>query len=276
MSQLRELKPGASLTWGGLKELWEARDVLALLLIRDLKVRYRQAVIGVLWALFQPVLLMLVFPWLFHRLGANPASEAGRPYLFSIFLGLLCWQFFAQSVREGTTSIVSNRNLITKVYFPRLLLPLSTVCAAAADFAVAATLLVPLMLWFGILPTPHIFLAVPFVLLVVVWSACCSIWASALNALYRDVGHTVPFLLLMGMFVSPVVFETSVDIPHKWYWLWGLNPLVTGIEGLRGAVFGTGFPGPELVLPGLFVTAIGLIGGVSYFSSVETWIADRV
>ena len=276
MAELKYLDSRRALSLAEIREWWHFRDVLIMLVTRDLKVRYRQAVIGVLWALIQPIAMMAVFAWLFYRISENPLENPWRAFA-SGYLGLICWQIFAYSVREGTQSLVVNRNLVTKVYLPRLLLPSSVVVSACVDFLVAMPLILPLAIIAGIVPTLKIALAVPFLCLIVLATAACAIWMAALNALYRDIGHIVPFVLQMGLIVTPAAYEAELlGLDEQWYWIWGLNPLVLGIEGMRTALFDAPFPPVSLLVPGLVVTSLLTGFGLKYFRTVENWIADRV
>jgi lipopolysaccharide transport system permease protein len=261
-----------------LRELWRFRELALVFAQRDLKVRYRQAAIGIAWAILQPLLTMLVSLVLFGWLGRQPVT-AGAPYAVMVYIGLLVWQLFAYTVRESTASLVGHRDLVTKVYFPRLLLPLSTLLCALVDFAVALVVLAPLMLWAGVTPGLAVVWFPCFLLLAMAASMAVGIWLAALNALYRDIGYVVPFLLQLGLFVSPVLYETTALVPAEWRFVWQLNPLVAAIEGCRWACLpsGTGTPpGPLMIVQSVVVTSALLAGGLWYFRRAEQWIADRI
>ncbi len=262
--------------WGilDLGELWRFRELGLVFTARDLKIRYRQAVVGIAWAVLQPLTTMLIFLVLFRLLGRDPTSP-GIPYAVSAFCGLLPWQLFATSLRDGSMSLVTNRDLVTKVYFPRTLLPLATVMCGLVDLAIGSVVLALLMAWFHVVPGPQI-LALPlFLLLAVVLAFAGALWFAALNALYRDIGYIVPFLVQIGFLISPVMYETGSLIPSSW-WLYGLNPMVAVIEGVRWSLLGTPMPTPVMMLLSFCVATALLVSGLFYFRRVETWIADRI
>ncbi|MCR4413064.1 MAG: ABC transporter permease [Thermoguttaceae bacterium] len=256
-------------------ELWRSRDLLWMLTARDLKVRYRQAVVGAAWAVLQPVLTMVIFGVLFGLLGRKPAA-GDAPYLVTAYCGLLPWHLLATSLSQATASLVNDRHVITRVYFPRMLLPMASVVAALVDFGIAAVVLAGLMAWFGIAPTLALVTLPGFVLLAVLVALGAGLWLSALNALYRDIGYTVPFLLQVGFFVSPVVYETAALVPERWRLVYSLNPMVGAIEGFRWALLGG--PAPPMAMLGvsMAVAAAFLLGGMAFFRRVEHVIADRI
>ncbi len=267
---------GADPGWGilDLRELWQYRELGLVFAARDLKIRYRQAMVGVAWAVLQPLVTMLIFLVLFRLLGQKPTS-AGVPYAVSAFCGLLPWQFFATSLRDGSQSLVTNRDLVTKVYFPRTLLPFATVLCGLVDLAIASLVLVALMCGYQVLPGPQIVALPLFLLLAVGLAFGGALWLSALNALYRDVGYVVPFVLQIGFLVSPVIYETSSLIPRTW-WGYGLNPMVAVIEGVRWSLLGTPMPSPAIMLLSLGMATVLLISGLCYFRRIESWVADRI
>lgn len=273
-------RPGWKLV--DLREIWRFRELLLVFVQRDLKVRYRQAIVGVAWVIVQPLAALLIFQVFFNLLnrggeGAAVApTEADVPYAVSAFCGLLLWQLFATATRDATASLLQHRQMLTKVYFPRLLLPVSSVVGAAFDLLIASSLLLPLMMLNDVTPGWTLMIAPLFVLLAVVSALAAGVWLAALNALYRDIGHVVPFLLQIGFFVSPVVYETSALIPEEWRWVYRLNPIATSIDGLRWSVIGTPPPGwPAMVVSVAIVGAL-LGGGLMYFNRAEQWIADRI
>lgn len=258
-----------------LAELWHYRHLTAILAVRDIKVRYRQTVIGVAWALLQPVAQLGIFALLFGLLGRTPVA-AGTPFLVSAMCGLLLWQLFSQSVATASISLIENRNLVTKVYFPRLVLPLSAVFAGLIDFAIGLGLLAGLMLWYRIVPTVAILAAPLFVAMMMLAALAIASWLSALSALYRDFQYVIPFLLQVAFFASPVVYQTDALIPVPWRPLYGLNPLAGAIDGFRWAITGNGaFPWLTfgVSLP-LLVIVLGT--GLLYFRRVERTLADRI
>ncbi len=258
-------------------ELLAFRELLLVFAVRDLKVRYRQAVVGAAWALLQPVARMLIFLTLFGLLGRRP-TDSGAPYAVTVYVGVLLWQVFESIVRDSTAALVGNRDLVTKVYFPRALLPAATALCALVDFAIASLVLVPLMLFQGVHPTATLVCFPLFVLLGVVAGLAAGTWLCALNALYRDIGHVVPFLLQVGFFVSPVIYETGL-VPPEWRSVWALNPLVAVIEGGRWSLLsasGARPPNALAMLTAVVIAATLLAGGLLYLRRVERWIADRI
>jgi len=260
------------------RELWRYRELAWVFAARDLKVRYRQAVIGIAWAVLQPLVMMGLF-LLFTRWSGKTPSQHANTYALSCYIGLLIWQMFSYTVRESTTSLVGHRDLVTKVYFPRLLLPLSTVICALVDFGFALLVLGPLLWWSGVLPGAAVIMFPLGIMLGMLAAIAVGIWLSALNALYRDIGYIVPFLLQIGLFVTPVLYETRAVVPENWQWLWALNPLVGSIEWCRWSLLPAGgTAGPTFVMLGLSILMTGLllISGLWYFRRAEQWIADRI
>lgn len=272
---MRYITPGGTWQRDDFIELWAARELLGTLIARDLKVRYRQALVGVAWVLLQPLLSLIIFQVFFGLLGARTVSGSA-PYAVTAYAGLLVWQFFASSVRDGANSLVQNRVMLTRVYFPRLLLPAAAVGAAAFDFLVAAPLLAPLMLWKHAALSPHCWIAPAFLLLVLACALAAAVWLSALNALYRDIGYVVPFALQIGFFLTPVIYESTEVIPDRWRWLYDLNPLSTAISGLRWSLLGAEPPPFPSTALSLLIVALLLGSGLVYFRRAEQWISDRV
>lgn len=256
-----------------LPEIWRYRDLFWILTWRDIKVRYKQTVIGAVWALLQPVLTMTVFSIFFGRLASIPSD--GVPYPIFAFTALLPWQLFAHALTQSSNSIVENERLVTKVYFPRLIIPLASVGAGLADFCVAMVFLLVLMAWYGIVPTVAILWLPVFTLLAVLAAFSVGVWLAALNSLYRDFRYTVPFLVQCWMFISPIAYPSSL-VPEKWRWLYGLNPMAGVIEGFRWSLLGTGQPPGVLLAVSTLATATLLIAGVAYFRRMERTFADWV
>jgi lipopolysaccharide transport system permease protein len=255
-------------------DVFHYRDLFAILARRDVAVRYKQTAIGVLWAVLRPVATMLVFTFVFGGI-ANLPSE-GVPYSVLVFTGMLPWLFFSSSVSESSGSLIANANLLSKVYFPRILVPASAVLVAAVDFLIAMVLLIFLMLHFGLMPSWRV-LALPFFLLVA-FSASLGIglWFAALNVRYRDFRFIVPFGLQFGLYVSPVAFVSTV-IPEKWALVYGLNPMVGVIDGFRWAILGDRFPiRLDVQALSVFLSAILLCSGVAFFRRFERDIADVI
>jgi lipopolysaccharide transport system permease protein len=263
--------------WSSLNlgELWHYRELLYFLTWRDVLVRYKQAIIGVAWAVLQPLLTMVVFTVVFNKaLGIqSPASDV--PYAVFSFAGLLPWQFFAGALSRSGVSLVGNANLLTKVYFPRLVIPISAVLAGLVDLGISFLVLLALMAAYGIAPTWHVVFLPLFVLLAIVTALAVSLWLSALNVLYRDVQYVIPFLVQLGMFVSPVIYPIS-DIPAGPLRIaFALNPMTGVIGGFRWALLGQQAPGGYMWISLTVITML-FIGGLFYFKRMERVFADVV
>lgn len=256
-----------------LRELWEYRELLYFFVWRDVKVRYKQTVIGVAWAIIQPFMTMVVFSLFFGKLAKIPSH--GLPYPIFYYSALLPWTYFANALQNATNAIISHQNLVKKVYFPRLILPLSAVLDALVDFAVAFLVLIGMMLFYGIVPTWKFLLLPAFLLLAVATALGVGLWLSALNAIYRDVRYAVPFLVQFWMFASPVAYPSSL-VPERWQWLYGLNPMAGVIEGFRWALTGQGQPPGLLFGVSILAVLLILMGGLIYFRKMEGIVADLV
>jgi lipopolysaccharide transport system permease protein len=265
--------PSARWRISDVREIWSYRELLYFLAWKDLKLRYKQTVLGAGWALLQPLLTMVVFTVFFGRLGGLPSD--GLPYPVFTYAALLPWTLFAYVVTQSSQSIVTQGDLVTKVYFPRLLVVLAPLGVGLVDFAVAFTVLVAMMLWYGLVPGPAV-LAVPlFVALAAVAAVTVSVWLAACNVRYRDVRYALPFLTNLWLFASPVAYPASL-VPERWRWLYGLNPMAGVIEGFRWALLGgTGVP-LTLVAASSAATLILLVAGLRYFASLERTFADVV
>jgi lipopolysaccharide transport system permease protein len=256
-----------------LHELWPYRELLYFLIWRDVKVRYKQTLIGSAWAIIQPLMTMIVFTLVFGRL-ANVPSD-GVPYPVFSFAALVPWNFFAGALQRCTTSLVGQSHLILKVYFPRVILPLAATASGLVDFALAFIVLTGMVLWFGIVPTWSL-LALPFFLLLVVLTAIAvGLWLSALNVRYRDVGHAVPFLIQLWMFASPIAYPLNL-VPERWKMLYSINPMVGVVEGFRWALIGDKTPDLRAIVLGSLVALLILVGGLIYYNKVERTFADVV
>lgn len=257
-----------------LRELWHFRELLYTLAWRDIKVRYKQTAIGAAWAVLQPLTAMVIFTLFLGRLAKLPSD--GLPYPLFTYAGLLLWQFFARALGEASTSLVANERIVTKVYFPRLILPASVVLAGLVDFLIAAGLLVALMLYYGHAPGWTIAAAPLFVAMAVVLALGVSFWLSALDVEFRDVRYTLPFLTQVWLFATPVVYPGSL-VPEGWRALYGLNPMVGVIEGFRWAVLGTASP-PDATMLAVSgaVTAVLFVTGITFFRRMERTFADRI
>lgn len=256
-----------------LPELWAYRELLFFLTWRDVKVRYKQTVLGAAWAILQPFVTMVVFSIFFGRLVNVPSD--GLPYPVFAYCALLPWQLFAHSLTEASNSLVANERLITKVYFPRLVIPISAVLAGLVDFALAFVVFAGMLVYFGIRPGPAI-LALPlFLAMAMVTSLGVGLWLSALNVQYRDVRYTLAFVTQIWLFVTPVAYPSSI-VPESWRLLYGLNPMAGVVEGFRWALLSNASPpGPMLGVSAAMVLAI-LAGGLFYFRRMERSFADLV
>jgi lipopolysaccharide transport system permease protein len=256
-----------------LAELWAYRELLYFFIWRDVKVRYKQTVIGVAWVVIQPLLTMGVFTLFFGRLAKLPSD--GLPYPVFYFTALVPWTYFATALQSCTNVVVENQRVITKVYFPRLILPISPVLAGLVDFAIGFVVMLVVIGFYGLRPTAAILWLPMFLLLALLTALGVGLWMSALNALYRDVRYIVPFLMQFWMFASPVAYPSSL-VPQRYRWLYGLNPMAGVINGFRWALTGHGQPpGPQLAASAAAVLVI-LFGGLLFFQRMEGAIADRV
>jgi homopolymeric O-antigen transport system permease protein len=256
-----------------LKGMWEYRELLYFLVWRDLKVRYRQTLIGAGWAILQPLMTMVVFTAVFGTFAKIPSD--GLPYSIFIYSALLPWNLFASSLARGSTSVVGNAQLISKIYFPRLILPLSGILSPLVDFAVAFVILIGMMIWYSTLPTWRV-LALPlFILLALLTALAVGLWLSALDARYRDVGHTIPFLVQLWFFASPVAYPVSL-VPEQWRTLYSLNPMVGVIEGFRWALLGRQGPDFAVIAVSAVMVFALLLPGIVYFRYTERTFADVI
>jgi len=256
-----------------LKSLWEYRELLYFLVWRDVKVRYKQTALGIAWAVLQPLMATFIFTIFFGRLARIPSD--GVPYPVFAMVALVPWQFFANALTQSSNSLVASQNLITKVYFPRLVIPLGTVIAGLVDFFFAFVILIGMMFYYGIKPGASILVLPLYVLLAILSALAAGLWLSALNVQFRDVKHTVPFLSQFWMFATPVVYPSSL-VPAKWRVWYGLNPMVGVVEGFRHALLGGGMtPGPMIWVSAGAVLVL-LLGGLLYFRKMESTFADVV
>jgi lipopolysaccharide transport system permease protein len=256
-----------------LRELWEARELLYFFVWRDVKVRYKQTFVGIGWAVIQPLFMMALFTLFFGILAG--ISTEGLPGPVFYLTGLVPWTFFSAGVSGAAGSMVENQGVITKVYFPRLILPLASVLGGLVDFGIAFVLLLAVVFGYGIVPSLTVFLVPVFVALLMLTALGAGLWLSALNAMYRDVRYTVPFLLQLWLFASPVVYPAS-QIPEPWRAVYGLNPMAGVIEGFRWALLGRGQP-PDLLLAVSAAAVLVLVfGGLRYFRRVEGHVVDVV
>jgi homopolymeric O-antigen transport system permease protein len=267
------IEPASSFLDLRLREAWSYRELLYFFMWRDVKVRYKQTVIGVAWVVLQPLLSMGVFTLFFGRLAKLPSD--GLPYPLFYFAALAPWTYFSTALSSATNVVVDNQRIITKVYFPRLILPLSSVFSGLVDFLIALVVLIVMVVGYGLRPGPAV-LWLPFLLLLAVGTALgVGLWLSALNALYRDVRYVVPFLMQFWLLASPVAYPSSL-VPAKWQWLYGLNPMAGVIEGFRWALTGHGQGPGRLLLASAAAVALLLAGGAVFFQRMEGAVADRV
>lgn len=267
------IQPSRGLGFPDLRGLRHYRELLYFLALRDVKVRYKQTVLGVAWAVLQPLLTMVVFAIFFGELAGVPSD--GLPYPLFAYAALVPWTFFANSLSHSATSLVTSSNLVTKVYFPRLIIPVASMGAALLDFAIASLVLVGMMAYYGVPPTTAMLWLPAFLLLLGLNAAAFGIWFSALNVQFRDVRYVVPFLLQLWLFVSPVAYATSL-VPESWSALYAVNPMVAVIDGFRWALLGSDrIAATQLTVSTLASLAV-LIGGLVYFSRMERTFADVV
>jgi lipopolysaccharide transport system permease protein len=255
------------------QELWAARELLYFFVWRDIKIRYKQTAIGAAWAVLQPVMTMLVFSLFFGKLAKIPSH--GLPYPIFYYSALLPWMYFSSALQNATNVVVEQQRVITKVYFPRLVLPLSAVMSGLLDFAIAFAAFLVMMVYYRLTPGPAILLFPCFLLLAVLTALGAGLWLSALNAIYRDVRYVVPFLVQFWMFASPVAYPSSL-VPERWRWVYGLNPMAGVIEGFRWSLTGQGQPPNILLAASSSVVLLLVAGGVAYFTKMEGTIADVV
>ncbi len=261
--------------WLGLdvKELWRYRELIYFLTWRDIKVRYKQAVLGIAWALLQPILTTLISTVVFGIL--LKVSSDGLPYPIFVMSALMPWQLFSTSLQKSSISLVGNANLLTKIYFPRLIIPVSSVLAVLVDFAISFCILIVMMFIYKIYPSWQIFWIIPLTLMAILTALAVGLWLSALNVQYRDVQHMVPFLVQIWMYASPIVYPIETIPEGIWRTLYGLNPMVGVIQGFRWALFGGAPPDLTLLVSVIVVIAL-FISGLFYFRHMEKTFADIV
>lgn len=255
----------------GIREIWIYRELLYFLAWRDLKVRYHQTILGILWAVIKPCSMMIVFSVFFGWLGRIPSD--GLPYPIFVFAALLPWQLFAHTLSATSHSLVANQHLITKVYFPRLIIPISSMGIGLIDFGIALLVLFVMLLYYHIPIIPHILALPAFMMLGITSALGVGLWASALNIRHRDVGHAIPFVTQLWFFVTPVAYPSSL-IPESWRAWYGINPMASVVEGFRWALFGNGVDIALMFILSLLISSTLLISGLYFFRRTEQTFAD--
>ena len=256
------------------RDLWAYRALFYFLAWRDILVRYKQTVIGIAWSVVRPLLTMVVFTIIFGKLAKFPSE--GVPYPILVFAAMLPWQFFSNGLSESSNSLIANANMLTKVYFPRLIVPVSTIIVSLVDFLISFAILIVLMIWFKFVPTVNIIVLPVFLCLLLFFTLGAGMWLSALNVKYRDFRYVVPFIIQFGLYISPVGFSSSV-VPSQWRLLYYINPMVGIIDGFRWAILGRS---ANLYWPGfilsIFLTLMIFLFGLIYFRKTERTFADII
>ena len=267
------IRPASRFVPLNLKDVWDYRELLVFLIWRDIKVRYKQTALGAGWAVIQPFMMMVVFSIFLGHLAKVPSD--GLPYPLFAFAGLVPWTFFAQALGGASNSLVGNANLIGKVYFPRLIMPLAIAASFLVDLVIALVLLAGIMAWYGVAPSVEVLLVPLLTLLALVTALAVGVWFAALNVRFRDVRYAVPFLIQLWMFATPVAYATSL-VPDRWRWVYAINPMTGVVEGFRWSLISSG-PAPGLVLIiSTLATGVLLVSGLFYFRKVERTFADVI
>jgi lipopolysaccharide transport system permease protein len=267
------IRPRKGLVPLELRELWEYRDLLYLFVWRDIKVRYKQTLVGTSWAIIQPFIAMIVLSLFFGKLAKMPSE--GTPYPIFAYSALVPWTYLVNVLSQSSNSVVSNRAVVTRVYFPRLIIPMTTVMTGLVDFCIAFAMLLAMMLFYGIWPTAAMFTLPFFLLLGIVTALGLGLWLAALNVKYRDIGFTLPFLTQIGFFVTPIAYPSSL-VPERWQAIYGLNPMAGVVEGFRWALLGKTEPPGMIFAVSVLVAVCLLIGGLYFFRHKEDTFADVV
>ncbi len=272
-NRITRIEPTAALRFLDFSEMWHFRELTYFLTWRDIQIRYKQTAIGVLWVVLQPLSSIIVFSLFFGRLAKIPSD--GTPYPLFVFAALLPWQVFARAMMESASSLVTDQRLVSRVYFPRIIVPLASVGAAVFDFGVTFVLFLIMMAFYGVMPGIHVLMLPVFLLLMIATALGVGFWLAPLNVEYRDVAVVLPFLTQLWLFITPVVYPSSM-IPEKWRFLYGLNPMTGVVDGFRWALLGAG-EGPS---PMLFISAataiVLLITGIFFFRNRERTFTDAV
>ena len=256
------------------KDIWHFRELFYILSWRDIKVRYKQTVIGAAWGLIRPLLTMIIFTVIFGRVAKLP-TEGNAPYSILVFAAMLPWQFFSNSLSEASNSLIGNSNLITKIYFPRMIIPASSVIVSMVDFAISFGLMILLMAWYRFMPPVQVLLLPIFIVMAFMASFGISLFLTALNVKYRDFRYIIPFIVQFGLYISPVGFSSTI-VPQKWRLLYSLNPMVAVIDGFRWCLLGeTGLYWPSFFISCGVICLFCLLG-VYYFRKTEKSFADNI
>jgi lipopolysaccharide transport system permease protein len=268
------IKPTTGLAALNLRDLWVYRELVFFMIWRQLKVRYKQTALGALWAIIQPLMTMIVFNFIFGNVAKVPTDDI--PYPIFSYTALLPWGLFTTALNQASRSLTANQNMVTKIYFPRLVLPISSVLAGLVDFAIAFVILIGLMFYYGVTPAWNVLWTLPFFLLLSIIAALgVSLWLSAINVQYRDVNYALPFITQFWLFITPVAYSASV-ISEKWQLVYSLNPMAGVVNGFRWALLGSG-TGPDLALwVSVIISLVILVSGLFYFRNMERTFADTI
>ena len=268
------IKPTTGLAALNLRDLWVYRELVVFMIWRTLKVRYKQTALGAAWAIIQPLMTMIVFNFIFGNVAKVPTDDI--PYPIFSYTALLPWGLFTTALNQASRSLTANQNMVTKIYFPRLVLPISSVLAGLVDFAIAFVILIGLMFYYGVTPAWNLLWTLPFFLLLSIIAALgVSLWLSAINVQYRDVNYALPFLTQFWLFITPVAYSASV-ISEKWQLVYSLNPMAGVVNGFRWALLGSG-TGPDMALwVSVIISLVILVSGLVYFRNMERTFADMI
>jgi lipopolysaccharide transport system permease protein len=269
------IKPSTGLAALNLRDLWTYRELVYFMIWRDVKVRYKQTMLGAAWAIIQPVMTMLVFTFLFGRIAKLP-TDNNIPYPIFSYTALLPWGLFVAALNQASRSLTANQNMVTKIYFPRLVLPLASILSGLVDFVIAFIILIGLMFYYDVTPSINALWALPlFLLLAIIAALGVALWLAAINVQYRDVNYALPFMTQFWLFITPVAYSSNL-ISEKWQLLYSLNPMAGVVNGFRWALLGTDTgPGPEMAIS-VIISIIVLISGLFYFRNMEKTFADTI
>lgn len=269
------IKPSKGLAALNLRDLWTYRELVYFMIWRDIKVRYKQTMLGAAWAVIQPVMTMLVFTFLFGRIAKLP-TDGNIPYPIFSYTALLPWGLFVAALNQASRSLTANQNMVTKIYFPRLVLPLASILSGLVDFVISFVILIGLMIYYNVTPSINALWALPlFLLLAIIAALGVALWLAAINVQYRDVNYALPFMTQFWLFITPVAYSSNL-ISDKWQLIYSLNPMAGVVNGFRWALLGTDTgPGPEMAVS-VVISIIVLISGLFYFRNMEKTFADTI